>query len=156
MEEKCGLQRVSIKGQDKIALLHFPMIPLHFLGVLPLLSLYVGVLMCTGASLACTHPPCRESLVAAPIQSISGAGTGARACKGQTGATSCGMGVALLAMSDVPRRVEHRHSLPQLQPKVGEAAASSYVLKFSVILKDYYVKKKKKTFIKQTLCYQSN
>lgn len=95
------------------------MIPLRFVGVLPLLSLYVGVLLCTGVSLACTHPPCRESLVAAPIQSISGAGTAARACQGQTGATSSGMGVALLAMSDVPRRVEHRHSLPQVQSKVG-------------------------------------
>lgn len=105
------------------------MIPLRFLRVLPLLSPYVGVLLYTGASLACRHPPCRDSLVAAPIQ-----GTGARACEGQTGATSCGMGVALLAISDVPRRVEHRHSLPQVQPKVGETAASSYVLEFSKII----------------------
>lgn len=125
LEEQHGPRRVSSKGQDKVALLHFPMIPLRLLGVLPLLSLYVGVLLCTGASLACTHPPCRETLVAAPNQPVSGAGTAARACDGQTGATSCGMGVARLAMSDVPRRVEHRHSLPQVQPKVGETAASS-------------------------------
>lgn len=126
------------------------MIPLRFLGVLPLLSLYVGVLLCTGASLACPHPPCRESLVAAPIQSISGAGTGARACEGHTGPTSCGMGVALLAISDVPRRVEHRHSLPQAQPKVGETAAT-YVLEFSVTLKVYYVKKKRKDISKTSV-----
>lgn len=152
LEEKCELQRVSNKGQDEIGLLHFPMIPLRFLGVFPLLCLYVGALLCTGASLACTHPPCRDTLVAAPIQSISAAGTGARACEGHTGATSSGMGVSLLAVSDVPRRVEHRHSPPQVQPKVGETAASRDVLKSSVILKDYYIKR---IFIKQT-CYQSN
>lgn len=113
------------------------MIPLHFRGVLPLLSLYVGALLSTGASLACPHPPCRESLVAAPIQADSGVGMGTRACEGQTGTTSCRMGVALLAISDAPRRVEHRHSPPQVQPKVSKTAASSYVLDFSVNLKDY-------------------
>lgn len=133
------------------------MIPLRFLGVLPLLSLYVGVLLCTGASLACTHPPCRESLVAAPIQSISGAGTGARACEGQTGATACRMGVALLAVSDVPRRVEHRHSLPQVQPKVGDMAVASFVLEFSVISKDSYRKNhlsNKRCVINQTNAFK--
>lgn len=122
------------------------MIPLRFLGGLPLLSLYVGALLSTGASLACTHPPCRESLVAAPIPAGSGVGMGTRACEGQTGTTSCRMGVALLAISDVPRRVEHRHNLPQIQPKVSNTAASSYVLELSVNLKDYCMKKR---------CYQS-
>lgn len=125
-------------GQDEIGLLRFPMIPLGLPGVPPLLSLYVGVLLCTGASLACTHPPCRETLVAAPIQPISGAGTGAKARERQTGATSSGMGVALLAVSNAPRRVEHRHSLAQVQPKVGLRpqlpAMSSHFLSFSKII----------------------
>ncbi|XP_056886973.1 fibroleukin [Takifugu flavidus] len=95
------------------------MIPLHFRGVLPLLSLHVGALLSTGASLACPHPPCGESLVAAPIQAGSSVGMGTRACEGQTGTTSCRMGVALLAISDVPRRVEHRLNPPQVQPKTG-------------------------------------
>lgn len=115
------------------------MIPLHFRGALPLLSLYVGALLSTGTSLACTHPPCRERLVAAPIQAGSSAGMVTRACDGQTGTTSCRMGVALSAMSDVPRRVEHRHNNPQGQPKVSKAAASSYVPDFSVNLKDYCI-----------------
>lgn len=107
------------RGQDKLAFLHFPMILLSSLGLLRLLSLYVGLLLSADASLACTHPPCRESLVAAPNQPGSSAGLGPRACEGQTGSTACRNGVTLLAMSDVPRRVEHRHNFPQVQPKVS-------------------------------------
>lgn len=96
------------------------MIPLSSLGLLPLLSLYVGALLSSDASLACTHPPCRDSLVAAPINPGTGAGVGTRACEGQTGTTACRMGVALPAVSDVPRRVEHRQNFPQVQPKVSD------------------------------------
>lgn len=118
------------------------MIPLSSLGLLPLLSLYVGALLSSDASLACTHPPCRDSLVAAPINPGTGAGVGTRACEGQTGTTACRMGVALPAISDVPRRVEHRQNFPQVQPKVSDISYSvvaGHVLNFlfAVILKGY-------------------
>lgn len=77
--------------------------------------------------------------MAAPIQAGSNVGMGTRACEGPTGTTACRMGVALLAISDVPRRVEHRHNPPQVQPKVSKTAASSDVLDFSVNLKDYCI-----------------
>lgn len=77
--------------------------------MLPLLSLYVGVLMSSDPSLACTHPPCRESLVAAPIPPGTGAVVGSGACDGPTGATTCRIGFSLPAISDDPRKVEHRH-----------------------------------------------
>ncbi|XP_068567897.1 fibroleukin [Cebidichthys violaceus] len=94
------------------------MLPLGSLSLLPLLSLYVGALL-LDASPDCTHPPCRDMLVAAPIQPRTGAGVGSRACQGQTGTTACRMGVSLPAISDVPRMVEHRHEFPQVQPKTG-------------------------------------
>ncbi|XP_070693008.1 fibrinogen-like protein 1 [Pempheris klunzingeri] len=95
------------------------MIPFGFLGLLPLMSLYVGALLSSDASPACTLPPCRDSLVAAPIQPGMGAGVGSEACEGQTGTTACRMRVSLPAISDVPRRVDHRHDFPQAQPKTG-------------------------------------
>nr|XP_046239833.1 fibroleukin [Scatophagus argus] len=95
------------------------MIPLGSLGLLPLLSLFVGALLSSDASLACTHPPCRDNLVAAPIQPSSGAGEGTGACEGQTGTTACRRGVSLPAISDLPQRAEHRRNFPQAQPKTG-------------------------------------
>ncbi|XP_044032931.1 fibroleukin [Siniperca chuatsi] len=95
------------------------MIPFGSLGLLPLLSLYVAALLSSDASPACAQPPCRDSLVAAPIQPGTGAGVGTGACEGQTGTTACRMGVSFPVISDVPRRVEHRHDLPQLQSKTG-------------------------------------
>ncbi|XP_031703733.1 fibroleukin [Anarrhichthys ocellatus] len=95
------------------------MVPLGSLSLLPLLSLYVGALLSSDASPDCTHPPCRDMLVAAPIQPRTGAGVGSGASEGQTGTTACRMRVSLPAISDVPRMVEHRHELPQVQPKTG-------------------------------------
>lgn len=89
--------------------LHFPMILFGSLNMLPLLSLYVGVLMSSDPSPACTHPPCRESLVAAPILPGNGAGVDSGGCEGPTGATTCRIGFSLPAISDDPRKVEHRH-----------------------------------------------
>ncbi|XP_068172037.1 fibroleukin isoform X2 [Antennarius striatus] len=87
--------------------------------MLPLLSLYVGALLSSDASPACTRRPCRDNLVAAPIQSGPEAGVGTWACEGQIGTTACTMGVALPAISDAPRRVELRHNFPQVQPKTS-------------------------------------
>ncbi|XP_068449484.1 fibroleukin [Clinocottus analis] len=95
------------------------MVSLGSLSLLPLLSLYVGALLSSDVSPDCTHPPCRDMLVAAPIQPRTGAGVGIGACEGQTGTTACKMGASLSAISDVPRMVEHRHELPQVQPKTG-------------------------------------
>ncbi|XP_049894110.1 fibroleukin isoform X2 [Epinephelus moara] len=95
------------------------MIPLGSLSFLSLLSLYAGALLSSDASPACTHPPCRDSLVAAPIQPGTGAGAGTGACEGQTGTTACRMGLSLPAISDAPRKVEHRHDITQVQPKTG-------------------------------------
>ncbi len=100
------------------------MIPFGSLGLLPLLSLYVGALLSSDASPACTHAHCRDSLVAAPIQPGTGAGVGTGACEGQTGTTACRIGVSLPAISDVPRRVEHRHDFSQVQPKVSDITYS--------------------------------
>ena len=97
------------------------MIHLGSLSLLPLLSLYVGALLSSDASPACTHPPCRDSLVAAPIQPGTGAGVGTGACEGQTGTAACRMGVSLPAISDVPRKVDH---FPQVQPKVSDSTYS--------------------------------
>lgn len=106
------------------------MIPVGALGLLPLLSLYLGALLSPDASLACMRPPCRDSLVAAPIQPGRGEAVGTAACEGQTGTTACRMRVALPAISDVPRRVEHRHNFSQVQPKVR-------MIEFAVILKGH-------------------
>ncbi|XP_036957502.1 fibroleukin [Acanthopagrus latus] len=95
------------------------MIPFGSLGLLPLLSLCVGALLSSDASPSCTQPPCRDSLVAAPIQHATGAGVGAGACEGQTGIGACRMGVSLPAISDAPRRVEQRNNYPQVQQKTG-------------------------------------
>lgn len=94
------------------------------LGLLPLLSLYVGALLSSDASPACTHPPCRDNLVASPMQSGMGAGVGKVACEGQTGTTACRKGVSLPVISEVPRKVEHRHDFPQVQAKVSDIAYS--------------------------------
>ncbi|XP_071772632.2 fibrinogen-like protein 1 [Centroberyx gerrardi] len=97
------------------------MIPFGSLGMLPLLSLCVGALLSSDASPACPHPPCRDSLVAAPpAQPGMGAGMGVGACEGQTGTTGCRAGVSLPAISDASLRVEHRQDLPQVQPKTGD------------------------------------
>lgn len=95
------------------------MIPLGSLGLLPLLSLYVGALLSSNATLACTYPPCADSLVAAPMQPGSGAGAATRTCEIQPGTSTCRTGVALRAVSDVPRKVEHRRNFPQVQPRVS-------------------------------------
>ncbi|XP_016891986.1 fibroleukin isoform X2 [Cynoglossus semilaevis] len=87
-------------------------------GPLAVLSLYVGALFSLDASPACTVSPCRDSLVAAPNSPGAGAGgAGSGACEGQTGTTGCRMAVSLAAVADAPRRAEHRHDLPQVQPK---------------------------------------
>ncbi|CAJ1051034.1 fibroleukin [Xyrichtys novacula] len=83
------------------------------LGLLSLLFLHVGALLSSDASPACTRPPCRDTLVAAPVQS------GTRVCEGQTGTAGCRMGLSLPAISNVPRRVEHRHDFSQVQHKPG-------------------------------------
>ncbi|XP_041836804.1 fibroleukin isoform X2 [Melanotaenia boesemani] len=87
--------------------------------MLPLLSVYVGVLLFSDASPACLHPPCRDSLVAAPIPPGTGAGVSTTACEGQTGTSSCSRGISLPAISDVPRKVEHIHDFLQVQYKTG-------------------------------------
>lgn len=99
------------------------MVPLGSLSLLPLLSLYVALLS-SDASPDCTHPPCRDMLVAAPIQPRTGAGVGSGACEGQTGTAACKMRVSLPAISDVPRIVENRHEVPQVQPKVSDTTYS--------------------------------
>lgn len=96
------------------------MIPFGSLGML---SLYVGALLSLDASPACTHPPCRDSLVAAPIPPGTGAGVGSGACEGQTGTTACRVGVSLPAVSEAPQRMEHRHDIPQVQPKVCDTSS---------------------------------
>ncbi|CAN9511680.1 unnamed protein product [Ophioblennius macclurei] len=89
------------------------------LSMLPLLSLCVGVLLSSDASPACMHPPCRESLVAAPIPPETGAGLGAGACEGQAGTSVCKMGVSLSAISDTPQKAGPVHDSPQVQHKSG-------------------------------------
>lgn len=96
------------------------MIPISSIGMFPLLSLYVGALLSSEASPACTHPPCRDSLVAAPIPPGTGVGAGTGACEGQTGTTTCKVRISLPAISDTPRKVEHRHDNPQVQPRVSD------------------------------------
>ncbi|XP_034726550.1 fibroleukin [Etheostoma cragini] len=96
--------------------MHFHMIPLSSLGLLPLLALYVGAVLSSDASPACTHPPCRDSLVAAPIQPGMVGRVGTGACEGQT---ACRIGVSFPATSDVPRKGDHRQDLPQVQSKTG-------------------------------------
>ncbi|XP_067360746.1 fibrinogen-like protein 1 isoform X2 [Channa argus] len=85
------------------------MLPGRSLSMLPLLSLYLGVVLFADVSLACPHPPCRDSLVAAPIPLGTGAGVGSGACEGHSGTTVCRMGVSLPAISDTPLRMEHRN-----------------------------------------------
>ena len=102
------------------------MIPFGSRGMLPLLSLYIGALLSLDASPPCTQPPCRDSLVAAPIPPGTGAEVGTGACEGQAGTTACRMGVSLPSSSilDSPRRVEHRNDFPQVQPKVSDISYS--------------------------------
>ncbi|XP_040060915.2 fibroleukin isoform X1 [Gasterosteus aculeatus] len=95
------------------------MVPLGPLSLLPLLSLCVGALLSSDASPDCTQPPCRDTLVAAPIQPRTGAGVGTVACEGQPGTAACRMGVSLPAVSEVPRMAEHRHEFAQVKPKTG-------------------------------------
>lgn len=91
--------------------------------MLPLL--YVGVLLSLVASPACINPPCKDNLVASPIQPGTGAaGTGA--CEGQTGTTACGTGVSLAAISDIPQKVEHKHEIRQFQYKVTDILYSTF------------------------------
>ncbi|KAM4588759.1 fibroleukin [Odontesthes bonariensis] len=95
------------------------MSPFSSLGMLSLLSLYVGALVSSDASPACLHPPCRDNLVAAPIPPVTGAGGSTTSCEGQTGTSACSLGVSLTAISDAPRRVEHRQDFLQVQQKPG-------------------------------------
>lgn len=99
--------------------INFSMIPLSSLGFFPLLSLYIGALLSSNASLACKYPPCTDSLVAVPMQLGSGAGAATRTCEIQPGTSTCRTGVALRAASDAPRKVEHRHNFPQVQQRVS-------------------------------------
>lgn len=101
----------------------FPFSSFKF-SMLPLL--YVGVLLSSVASPACINPPCKENLVASPIQLGTGVGAGTGACEGQTGTTACRTGVSLAAISDVPRKVEHKHELPQFQYKVTDILYSTF------------------------------
>lgn len=101
----------------------FPFSSFKF-SMLPLL--YVGVLLSSVASPACINPPCKENLVASPIQPGTGAGAGTGACEGQTGTTACRTGVSLAAISDIPRKVEHKHELPQFQNKVTDILYSTF------------------------------
>lgn len=112
-------------GQGEPAFLHFPMVPLGPLSLLPLLSLCVGALLSSDASPDCTQPPCRDTLVAAPIQPRTGAGVGTVACEGQPGTAACRMGVSLPAVSEVPRMAEHRHEFAQVKPKVSDVTYSA-------------------------------
>ncbi|CAB1315092.1 unnamed protein product [Coregonus sp. 'balchen'] len=87
------------------------MIPLGSLGMLPLLSLCVGaVLSPPDAPPACSHPPCRDNLVAAPP-----ARTGSGGCEGSPGTAGCRVVVAPLAASNPPLREEHRQEVRQVQ-----------------------------------------
>uniref|UniRef100_A0A8C7YLS4 Si:ch211-157b11.8 n=1 Tax=Oryzias sinensis TaxID=183150 RepID=A0A8C7YLS4_9TELE len=88
---------------------HLPGTPSSFWSVLPLLSLCLGGVPSSDASPACTEEPCRDSLVAAPIPTGSGARVRAEA-ESQAGTGACRMGFSLPAISDVPRRMEHRHT----------------------------------------------
>lgn len=92
--------------------------------MLPLL--YVGVLLSLVVSPACINPPCKDNLVASPIQPGTGAGAGTGACEGQTGTTACRTGVSLAAISDIPRKVEHKHEQPQFQYKVTDILYSTF------------------------------
>lgn len=107
------------------------MIPLSSLGLLPLLSLYVGALLSSNATLACTYPPCADSLVAAPMQPGSSAGAATRTCEIQPGTSTCRTGVALRAVSEVPHKVEHRRNFPQVQPRVS-------ILTNALLISDIY------------------
>lgn len=106
------------------------MIPLSSLGLLPALSLYVGALLSSNATLACIYPPCTDSLVAAPVQPGSGAGAATRACEVQPGTSACRTGVALRAISDVPRKVEHRRNFPPVQPKVSGKGIMQLLIRY--------------------------
>lgn len=129
------------------------MIPLSSLGLLPALSLYVGALLSSNATLACIYPPCTDSLVAAPIQPGSGAGAATRACEVQPGTSACRTGVALRAVSDVPRKVEHRRNFPPVQPKVSGLIDA--VLFASSERKERREKRNNATFNQIFVCIQS-
>ncbi|KAM9758276.1 fibrinogen-like protein 1 [Menidia menidia] len=95
------------------------MVPSSSLSMLSLLSLIVAALLSSDASPACLHPPCRDNLVAAPIPPATRAGGSAPSCEGQTGTSTCSLGVSLPAISEVQRRLEHRQDSPQAQYKPG-------------------------------------
>lgn len=97
------------------------MILLGSIGVVPLLlSLCVGaVLSPPDAPPVCPHPPCRDSLVAAPLASI-----GSGWCEGSPGTAGCRVVVAPLAASDPPLREEHRQEVRQVQPEVSDITRS--------------------------------
>ncbi|KAM6980477.1 fibroleukin [Aplochiton taeniatus] len=91
------------------------MIPFGCLSMLPLLSLYVGAALSPPDVFpTCPHPPCRDSLVAAPPVWT---GMGPRACEGRPGAAGCRVVVSPLPASDAPQRVEHRQQLRHVPPK---------------------------------------
>ncbi|XP_046880890.1 fibrinogen-like protein 1 [Hypomesus transpacificus] len=96
------------------------MIPLGSLSMLPLLSLCVGAVLSPPEALStCPHPPCRDSLVAAPPIRP---GTGAGMCEGRSGASGCRVVAASPSSSDSPLRVEHRQELRQVQTKMGDVS----------------------------------
>lgn len=93
------------------------MILFSALSMLPLLSLYVGAQMSSDASPACIHPPCKDSLVAAPIPPGTG-GVSATSCEGHAGTNACRLGLLLPAISNV-QKVDHRQDSSQLLFKVS-------------------------------------
>ncbi|KAG9332632.1 hypothetical protein JZ751_014730 [Albula glossodonta] len=86
------------------------MYPLGSLCVLPFLSLVMGALLSPDAP-ACSRPPCRDSLVAAPLMRTGG-------CEEQPGAGGCRISVSSSAASDPPTRAEDRRG----QSEVGEVS----------------------------------
>ncbi|KAM9523505.1 fibroleukin-like isoform 1-T2 [Salvelinus alpinus] len=101
------------------------MILLGSIGVVPLLlSLCVGaVLSPPDAPPVCPHPPCRDSLVAAPPARIGSGG-----CEGSPGTAGCRVVVAPLAASDPPLREEHRQEVRQVQPEAGDVSERLFQL----------------------------
>ncbi|XP_061746685.1 fibroleukin [Nerophis ophidion] len=78
----------------------------------------LAVLFCCQASADCSQPACRDQLVAAACQGQTPCRDKlvAAACQGQT---PCRGAVLLPAISDAPRRVEHKPDLGRFRPQGG-------------------------------------
>ncbi|KAF7208625.1 fibroleukin [Nothobranchius furzeri] len=87
------------------------MIAFSHLRLISLLSLYVGALLSSDASPACSRPPCRDKLVAAPVSPGTRAAVSTEACEGQTGTIACKMGGSLAAISEAPQTAEQRNKV---------------------------------------------